>query len=418
MRWLGAGGSYRTVQRFFNTDIPWPQVSRQFFGQHLVQPDGEYLLVGDESIITNSGKATYGLDRFFSGLLNKVVPGLAIFTLSLVSVAEQQAYPLQVAQGVRAEAEKATANLVKQKQQAKKAPALPKKRRGRPKGSQNRDKPQVGLSPELQRIQNMVRNQRVLLQNVVTVHSLALDGHFGHNAALPMTRQCSLHLRSKLRYDAALHFLYDGPQKSKGPRKRYGAKIDYRQIPPEYLVEQHTENGVETRIYQAQRLHTEFAQPLNLVIITKPSLKTGAVAHVNLFSSDLELSYEKIIAWYSLRFQTCTERSRSIEFNFRAAQPFWGLEDWMNVEEVPLTNALNLSLFMVNLSQVLLHEFRQTHPNSGLLDLKAYFRAAKYFEEMIKMLPQKPEPILLAQIFDQITAWGCIHAVNVHVSSP
>ena len=31
----------------------------------------------------------------------------------------------------------------------------------------------------------------------------------------------------------------------------------------------------------------------------------------------------------------------------------------MNIKEVPVTNALNLSLFMVNLSQVLLHEFRQ-----------------------------------------------------------
>ena len=56
----------------------------------------------------------------------------------------------------------------------------------------------------------------------------------------------------------------------------------------------------------------------------------------------------------------------------------------MSVKEVPLTNALNLSLFMVNLSQVLLHDFRKTNPVSGILDLKAYFRAAKYFEETIK----------------------------------
>ena len=57
----------------------------------------------------------------------------------------------------------------------------------------------------------------------------------------------------------------------------------------------------------------------------------------------------------------------------------------MNVKKVPLTNALNLSLFMVNVSQVLLHDFRRTNPDSGILDLKAYFRAAKYFEETIKM---------------------------------
>jgi hypothetical protein len=88
----------------------------------------------------------------------------------------------------------------------------------------------------------------------------------------------------------------------------------------------------------------------------------------------------------------------------------------MNVNEVPVTNAINLSLFLVNLSQVLLRQFRQTYPESGVLDLKAYFRAAKYFEETIKMLPQKPEPFLLEQIFGQIATLGCIHAVNVRPS--
>ena len=85
----------------------------------------------------------------------------------------------------------------------------------------------------------------------------------------------------------------------------------------------------------------------------------------------------------------------------------------MNVKEMPLTNALNLSLFMVNLSQVLLAESRKTNPQSSVLDLKANCRTARYFEEMIKMLPQKPEPILFEQVFDKIVSLGCIHSVNV-----
>ena len=47
-RWAGKGGSYRTVQRFFNTAIPWQQVFGKFFEQHLYNPEGEYFLVGDE----------------------------------------------------------------------------------------------------------------------------------------------------------------------------------------------------------------------------------------------------------------------------------------------------------------------------------------------------------------------------------
>jgi hypothetical protein len=408
-RWVGKGGSYRTVQRFFNAVISWPNVFGKFFKRHLYLPGTEYFLVGDESVVTKSGKETHGLDYFFSGLLNKVVKGVAIFSLSLVSVEDRRSYPLRVEQVIRSEAEKIAAKERKQKR-AKKDKAAPKKKRGRPKGSRNRDKSQVELTPELKRIQEMVRNQLTLLQALITVRYLVLDGHFGNNNALQMTLQCDLHLISKLRYDAALSFVYDGKQKRKGPRKKYGQKINYRNIPNLYLVEKSVTDGIETCIYQAQMLHHEFTQVLNVVILTKTNLGTGAFANVNLFSSDLELSYEKIIDFYSLRFQ--------IEFNFRDAKQYWGLEDFMNIKDVPVTNAINLSLFMVNLSQVLLREFREVHPDSGILDLKAYFRAAKYFEETIKMLPEKPEPFLLQQIFGQIATLGCVHAVNVHPSPP
>ena len=90
----------------------------------------------------------------------------------------------------------------------------------------------------------------------------------------------------------------------------------------------------------------------------------------------------------------------------------------MNIKKVPLTNAINLSLFMVNLSQVLLREFRHTNPESGILDLKAYYRAAKYFEETIKMLPQKPDPILFEQIFGHLTAFSSIHSAKLPLDSP
>ena len=62
-----------------------------------------------------------------------------------------------------------------------------------------------------------------------------------------------------------------------------------------------------------------------------------------LFSSDLELAQDTLIDYYSLRFQ--------IEFNFRDAKQFWGLEDFMNVSPTAVTNAANLSLFMVDVSK-------------------------------------------------------------------
>jgi hypothetical protein len=399
-RWTEKGGSYRTVQRFFHTVIPWATVFWLFFQHHLYRSEDVYLLAGDECVVTKSGKQTHGMDRFFSSLYGKPVPSLAFFALSLVSLSERRSYPVMVEQVVRTEGEKAA---TKAKAQARKAKRKQKKPRkpGRPKGSKNRDKTVVTLTPELTLIQKMVQKLLQLIGPTLSLRFLVMDGKFGNNNALQMTRQCGLHLISKLRYDAALHFAYDGPYAGIGAPQKYGDKINYAALPDQYRQETSIEHGIQTDIYQAQMLHRDFAQPLNIVIIYKTNSNTGATAHVILFSSDLELTYAQIIDYYSLRFQ--------IEFNFRDAKQYWGLEDFMNVKKTAVVNAASLSLFMVNVSHLLLRDFRPKDSTVNVLDLKAHFRGHKYVVETLKWLPQKPEPILMAQIFDKVSQLGRIH---------
>lgn len=399
-RWTEKGGSYRTVQRFFHTAIPWSLVFWWFFRQHLHHSDEVYILVGDECVVSKSGKQTHGIDRFFSSLSGKPIPSVSFFSLSLVGTQERQAYPMMVEQIIRTEAEKAAA---KAKQQAQKTkPKTKKGKPGRPKGSQNKDKTQVELTPELARIKAMIQQQLALINGDIPLTYLALDGHFGHNNALQMTRQCGLHLISKLRHDAALYWPYAGVQNQRGAPRKYGDKLNYDHLPVQYLKESTLEAGIRTDIYQATLLHKEFAQALNVVIIIKTDLKTGKRAHVVLFSSDLALTHDHLIDYYSLRFQ--------IEFNFRDAKQYWGLEDFMNVSATAVTNAANLALFMVNLTQPLLREFRQMSPGAGILDLKAHFRGHKYVTETLKLLPEMPEPILIDHIFATIARIGRIHA--------
>jgi putative transposase len=397
-RWTDKGGSYRTIQRFFTTAIPWALVFWLFFRHQLFKPDEVYLLAGDESIVTKSGKKTYGLDRFFSGLYGKPVPGLSFFAPSLISVQERRSYPLMVEQQVREAEPKTTPQPKKTKS------ATAKRKPGRPKGSKNKDKINVTLTAELKLIKNMVLKLLLLISGHFPLTYLVLDGHFGNNNALQMTRQCGLHLISKLRYDAALYIPYAGPQKKHGQRRKYGDKIDYANLPADYLKQTSVVDGIQTHIYQAALWHQEFPQLLNVVIIVKINLATGAQAHVVLFSSDLSLTDDQLIDYYALRFQ--------IEFNFREAKQYWGLEDFMNVTQTTVTNAANLSLFMVNLAARLLRDFRQLNPQFGTLDLKAHFRGRKYVSETIKLLPEKPDPILLAQVFDTVARLGCIHSVD------
>jgi putative transposase len=401
-RWAGKGGSYRTVQRFFASVLPWAVVFWHFFRLHLFKPDDVYLLGGDECVVTKAGKHTYGLDRFFSSLYGKPVPGLAFFTLSLISTTERRSFPIRVEQVLHSAATTADAS-GKPLKRAPKQPAS-KAKPGRPKGRKTIDKTAVSLTAELQQIKGMVQALMQLIGGLVPLTYLVLDGHFGNNPALQMTRQCHLQLISKLRADSALYLRYDGPYAGRGPRRIYGDKINYRAIPDKYLHQVSVAKAIESRTYHMEVLHRAFAQPLNVVIIVKTNLKTQAHAHVVLFSSDLALAWEQLIDYYCLRFQ--------LEFNFRDAKQYWGLEDFMNTTETSVTNAANLSLFMVNLGHRLLEEFRPTQPEFSVLDLKAHCRGYKYVEETIKLLPEPPEPIVLKHMFATIAGLGRIHPVQ------
>ena len=96
-RWGGDGASYRTIQRFFATVLPWAQLFWLFFRQHLLPSlTMSIILAGDEVVVTKAGKKTFGLDRFFSSIYQKAVPGVAFFSLALVTTTYRRAFPLRI----------------------------------------------------------------------------------------------------------------------------------------------------------------------------------------------------------------------------------------------------------------------------------------------------------------------------------
>ena len=242
-----------------------------------------------------------------------------------------------------------------------------------------------------------------LISGFLPIRYLVLDGHFGNYPSAWLTRQAGLHLISKLRSDAALFEPFTGKYQGPGRPTKYGVKIQARRMKKKYLKETTTAEGLRTDIYQAPLLNKECLFPLNVVIIVKTNLTTQAQSHVILFSTDLDLTFTQLINFYRLRFQ--------IEFNVRDAKQYWGLDDFMNVEPAAVTTAANLSFFMVNLSQVLLAKMRRSNAAYSVLDLKAHYHGCRYTLETLKLLPQKPDAILLATIFEQIARMGMIHPV-------
>ncbi len=395
-RWTEGGGSYRTIQRLYHTPLLWLQIQWIFFTSRFQKSDREYIVAGDEVVFGKAGKETYGLGRFFSSLQNRVIAGLSFFVFSVIDVEERQAYPIQAVQMIKEKKE--------QEKKEKKKPTKAQKRPvGRPKGSKNKKNEPPILSPELLRIQPVLQAFLAVLRGVLAVRYLVMDGHFGNYPSAWLVLQTGLQFVSKFRSDAALYEPFTGKYCGRGPHPKYGDKVDVRQMKKKYLKQEEKAAGIRTQIYQASLLNREFAFPINVMVILKTNLSTKKQAHVILFSTDLGLPYEKLYDYYTLRFQ--------IEFNFRDAKQYWGLDDFMNVKQEAVTNAANLSFFMVNVSSVLLRQYRKSNPEFSVLDLKSHYRGSRYVSETIKLLPQKPDGILLAQIFQQIARLGMVHPV-------
>lgn len=106
--------------------------------------------------------------------LRQTGSGLAFFALSLVDVQSERSYLLMVEQVERSEEEKQAAKCDSQKsKQPQKGKA------GGAQDSKQKDKTEIEWTPELKRIDGMIRKQLELALFLIPLSYVALDGHLG-----------------------------------------------------------------------------------------------------------------------------------------------------------------------------------------------------------------------------------------------
>ena len=373
--------SYKTIERFFDKKLDWLGIKWELIKKVIGK---EVILVADESTVSKSGKKSYGLGYFYSGLQNRPIKGISFLSFSLVDVESRRAYPLF------------TKQMKKQKKEESKKE--PKKKVGRPKGSKNKNNKGKRLKGTFRVVSYFLK----IILKVIKVPNLryfVYDGAFGNNAGIQATRKSGLHLISKLKKNSALYLKCSKKQKGRGRPIMYGEKVDVSLLSEKYLKETKVDKDIETKIYQFEALHKSISGSVNIVIIYSKNLKTQKETHTILFSTDIKQDFQKIIDYYSLRFQ--------IEFNFRDAKQFFGLEDFMNIKKRRIHNFANLSMFMNSLSYLV-------HKHSGFShysvnDLKSIFIAERYTHEVLKLYGKNMDDILINEAIAKVSSFSLIH---------
>ena len=373
--------SYKTIERFFDKKIDWLNLKWHLIKRVIGE---EVILVADETTISKAGKSTYGVGYFYSGLQSRAINSIQFLSFSIVDVKSRRAYPLFSKQ-----LKKKKKKVIREK---------PKRKVGRPKGSKNKNSTKFRLEGLFKVVNWYLKIIRKML-NLPQLRYFVYDGAFGNNIGIQATRRADLHLISKLKKNSSLYFPFTGEQKGRGRKRKYGELLNYQDMDKKYLKETKVDKEIETKIYQFQAISKTINDPLNVILIFSTNLTTKKITHTLLFSTDLEQGYEKIIDYYSLRFQ--------IEFNFRDAKQFFGLEDFMNIKKRRLHNFANLSLFMNNLSYLL---YKETHLSRySINDIKSLFMAERYTIEALKFYGKNTDDILISKAIEHIAQFSMIY---------
>jgi hypothetical protein len=291
------------------------------FNQHLISEavpsSHEQIGVMDGSYLPKSGKKTYGLDMFYDSSHNHPAKGLELSNLAVVDVTTGSGYTLSCRQTPpQEEIEQLFA-------QSKAATAQPKK----DEKSTRVDFYAAHLIEASAHLPAQVRY-------------IAADGYYAKIKFVQAVRQIERHLISKLRDDANLRYLYTGPQKKCGKRRKFAGKITFENL-CRFIYQDEVEPGIHLYTLVVNSVQLKCNIRLVYVLNLRNKQKPGFAL---LFCTDTDLEAETIYRYYKARFQ--------IEFIFRDAKQFTGLTDCQARGQAPLHFHFNASLTALNLAKV------------------------------------------------------------------
>jgi hypothetical protein len=294
----------RTFARWYARDFDFVSLNKAAIAQ-VLPPEHAQALVIDASFVPKSGKKTYGLARFWNGSHGRNEKGLEISTLAWLDITDNCAYGLSVEQT--------------------------------PPTDKTTDAEATRIDVYLEQLARVVSAYHLThLRYVIT------DGYYSKQKFTGGIRALGLEQIGKLRSDANLRYLYQGPKRpGPGRPKTYDGKVNWDNLARFEKVETEDDDIV---LYHQVLNHVQCQCNLRVVLVVDTKHHRRAV----LFSTDVDLGALTIFCYYKARFQ--------IEFLFRDAKQFTGLTDCQARSQAQLNFHFNASLSAVTLAKLEAHQ--------------------------------------------------------------
>ena len=328
--------SERTYRRHFEQGWGVEHLNQALIEQ-VSAPEHTRIALVDCTFLAKSGRHTYGLDWFYNGKTQRPERGLELSVVAIADLEQNTAYTLS--------AQQTASGLSHPPTEAK------------------------ALAPNrLDFYLGHLASCRD--QFPADVRYVVADGFYSKFKWVTGVVQLGLQAIGKLRCDADLKFLYDGPYQGRGARRKYDGKVDLTDPQRLQLV---TQLEPHLHLYTAVVWSVSLKRKVRLAYLQKT--ESGRSSYVVLFATDLEIDPVLLYRCYRARFQ--------IEFIFRDARQFTGLADCQARSPEAIDTHVNASLMALNLAKAAgqLHQspteplqfsiasFKRRALNAHLLDL-------------------------------------------------
>lgn len=271
----------------------------------IIKQDGDRLIgAQDSSFITKSGKKTYGLGFVWNGSAGRAEKGLEIDTIAAVKVGSHR-------EGYTISTEQVPAD-----------------------------------HSDFNKIDFCLTHLKKVASKLfeLGIKDIAADAFFAKKKYVDGVVSLGFNVISKLRKDARLRRPYQGPQKARGRKKMFEVgKVrseDFEQSPVETVFSDEDE-----RIELSHCIaYSESLKRTIKVVRVRNYRGKNKCGEALLFSTDLNLDAPTIYEFYVSRFQ--------IEFVFRDAKQFTGLNDCQSRDPRRLHFHFNASFVALNVAKI------------------------------------------------------------------
>jgi hypothetical protein len=286
----------QTFRNHFDKPFDFLKFNSELVKEH---GSGHYTIGFDPCYISKSGKSTPGVNWFWSGSAGSTKWGLEIGGIAAIDIENHTAFHLCAKQTIF---DSENENLVS-----------------------HYAKLLIDRKQELQTLSKYV----------------VADAYFAKETFISKLKQNNFEIVTRLRDDANLCYKFYGKQKTgRGRPRKFEGKIDFKKLNKSYFDVIEVDDNIEiySGVVFSKSLKTDV-----LVAIVYTS-KNNKSSHKIYMTTDVNLSYDKLLKYYQTRFQ--------IEFLYRDGKQHNGLNDCEARSENKLDFHFNMSLTTINIAKV------------------------------------------------------------------